>query len=149
MTAVFEAFSQRHGSGGAFLYHKRPQHFRRMILICTTENGESRGDPRTSRLQNSLRLLMIVWWSGALKTSFELWAHPSAFLARTFEDQWRVLAFLRGSGAFEAFKTCETSADYHSIQPTSMSVILGILESWSPWIAHLVPISQRHAPVGP
>ena len=85
MTAVFEAFSQRHGSGGAFLYHKRPQHFRRMILICTTENGESRGDPRTSRLQNSLRLLMIVWWSGALKTSFELWAHPSAFLFRTFK----------------------------------------------------------------
>ena len=67
--------------------------------------------------------------SGALKTTFEDWAHASAFLFRTFEDQWRLLAF-------EAFEKFETSADYHPLQPTryvrnpGIPGVLGFLESW-------------------
>ena len=64
---------------------------------------------------------------GALKTTFEDWAHASAFLFRTFEDQWRLLAF-------DAFETSETSADYHPIQPTRYvrnPGIPGFLDSWN------------------
>eukprot|EP00964_Phaeocystis_antarctica_P035551 scaffold20303_cov30-Phaeocystis_antarctica.AAC.1 len=51
--------------------------------------------------------------SGALKTSFGDWAHASAFLFGTFEDQWRLLAFA-------AFETFDTSADYHPILAGSL-----------------------------
>ena len=34
--------------------------------------------------------LGLLGWSGALKTSSELWAHASAFLLRTFEDFKRI-----------------------------------------------------------
>ena len=77
------------------------------------------------------RTLGLLGWSGALNTSFELWAHPSAFIFSTFEDQWRILAF-------ESFKRLLRHVRSPiTITPYNLLVCPESSESWNPGILGL------------